>query len=248
MKPVVAVTTWKRNVDTFLGPKIGLHTLVEQYGHALDRAGAIFMLVADLHPTDADLILDRVDGLVVTGGGDIDPARYGQANTASVRIETSHDARDIALIQGAKMRRMPVLGICRGLQALNVAFGGTLTQHVLADANTSHPPHSDEAIERNEHRHVVEFDDGCRLADIYGVEERKVNSLHHQAVVAVGQGLVVVGRSLDGSIEAVESTDPAWPVMAVQWHPEMLEQDAAEDGLFAAFVKDAAAFSSLPTS
>lgn len=239
MKPIVAVTTWKRTAPTFLGPATDLHTLPDFYAQSLDRAGAAMVLVAHLQPEDAGRVLEHMHGLVVTGGGDIDPALYGQEVTESERIEPTHDARDLALIREARRRRMPVLGICRGLQALNVAFGGVMTQHSLADDNTAHPTLSDDPLERNEYRHVVEFIAGCRMAAIYGASQRKVNSLHHQAVVAPGEGLEVVGRSHDGAIEAVESADPAWPVLAVQWHPEMMVEDRAEDALFTAFVDDA---------
>lgn len=239
VKPVIAVTTWRDTLPTYLYDDTTLHTLNHDYLAALDRAGAVTVLVSELDPADADAVLDRVDGLLVSGGGDFDPARYGRDNTDSSRIDPQADARDLTLIRGARERGMPVLGICRGLQAINVATGGTLHQEVTGTSE-HHPLRSDDAAERNAHRHVVEFEPESRLAAIYRSRERKVNSLHHQGIDDVGDGIVVTGRTPDGAVEAIESADPAWPVLGVQWHPEMMD-DPAEQELFAAFVGDAAA-------
>ncbi len=241
MKPVIAVTMWRQTLPTFVADETRLHTLVQDYTEALDEAGVVAMLIGHLDANEADQVLDRVDGLVITGGGDLDPATYGHENTASIRIEAGADARDIALVRGARQRRMPVLGICRGLQVINVAFGGALGQHVLGGDDPSHPNQSEDATIRAEHRHIVEFEPGCRLAAIYGAGERKVNSLHHQAATTVGDGLQVVGRTREGSIEAIESVEADWPVLAVQWHPEMMGDDPTEANLFSAFVADVVA-------
>ena len=238
MRPLVAVTTSMRVLDTYLGRDSDVHTLLEAYAGALDRAGASQMLLARMHADDARRVLDRVAGLVVTGGRDLDPALYGQRNTASVGIYEPDDTRDIALIREAWSRRMPVLAICRGLQALNVAMGGELHQHMLSDTDPEHPTPARDPEERNAHRHVVRLVHGSRLASIYGETERRVNSLHHQAISRVAPGLAVVGRTPGGAIEAVASTDPTWPLLAVQWHPEMLGPEE-EAGLFEAFVEDA---------
>ena len=238
MRPVVAVTTSMRNVDTYLGPQCDLHTLLDSYAVALDRAGATLLMVGRLRPDEAGAVMDRVDGLVVTGGRDLEPALYGQENTAGVGIYAGDDTRDIALIREAHKRRMPVLAICRGLQAVNVALGGELHQHMLSDSDPEHPTPDDDPMERNAHRHMVELVKGCRLAAVYGLTGRGVNSLHHQAISRPAPGLAVVARTPGGAIEAVESTDPGWPLIAVQWHPEMLGH-SEESALFEAFVEDA---------
>ena len=240
MNPIVAVTTWKRYTNTFLGEKTPNYTLMDDYAEALEHVGATALLLARLDPADADRILDRVDGLILTGGGDIGPDQYGQGNTDSINIDPRADERDVALVKAAQRRGMPVLGICRGHQAVNVALGGALHQHMTSDGDSTHPTFSHKAEERNAERHVVEFADDSRLAAIYGVSERKVNSLHHQSVSELGEGMKAVGWAPDGQIEASESTSD-WPVVCVQWHPEMLHEEA-EARLFSAFVDDAAAY------
>lgn len=241
MKPVIAMTMPRQDLKTFLADENSLHTLGTVYTEALTRAGAIPVLIAALDTTDVGQILDRVDGVLISGGGDFDPASYGHDNTESVRIDPAADARDLALIRAARQRRMPVLGICRGHQAMNIAFGGALQQHVLGKEDPAHPTLDGDPAVRNEYRHAVTFDEDSRLAQIYGTVERKVNSLHHQAVSEVGVGLRAVGRTEGGLIEAVESADPAWSALGVQWHPEMMVDDPAEDRLFSAFVADVVA-------
>jgi len=238
MKPVIAVTMWRQDLATFLAEETPLHTLGQDYTNALEKAGAIPLLIAHLDPADVGRVLDRVDGLVISGGGDFDPASYGHANTQSERIEPDADARDIALIRAARQRGIPCLGICRGHQALNIAFGGALRQHVVGHEDPAHPALDADPAVRCEYRHPVTFSEDSRFAEIYGTVERKVNSLHHQAVVELGDGLRMVGETAGGFVEAVESTDPAWRALGVQWHPEMMADDPAEDALFRAFVTD----------
>ncbi|MDE0171583.1 MAG: gamma-glutamyl-gamma-aminobutyrate hydrolase family protein [bacterium] len=242
---MVAVTTSMRVLDTYLGRGVEIHTLLGTYADALDRAGAAQLMVGRMHPGDARRVLDGVAGLVVTGGRDLNPVLYGQAKTASVGVYGPDDSRDIALLLEAHRRRMPVLAICRGLQAVNVALGGELHQHMLSDSDSEHPTPAPEPDQRNAHRHPVRLLSGSRLASIYGTTERQVNSLHHQAISRVAPGLGVVGQTPCGAIEAVESTDPAWPLLAVQWHPEMLEPEE-EAGLFEAFVGDATTYAMNP--
>lgn len=240
MKPTIAVTLWRRTAPTFLSENTTMHTLIDNYADALDRAGAVMLLVGPLDAGDARHVLDRVDGLVITGGGDFEPATYGAENTHSVNIEHEADGRDLALVRAARESNMPVLGICRGMQAINIALGGSLRQEVNGDS-LDHPALADTPDERNTHRHVVSFVEGCRLARIYGMTERKVNSLHHQGLDRIGRGIRVVGSTADGNAEAIESSEAAWPLLGVQWHPEMLD-DPAEHRLFDAFVEDTLAY------
>ena len=241
-KPLIALTTTVRVADTYLGPKTPLHGLGLYYTEAVRRTGSAIMAVPEMDADDAPLLLHGADGLLITGGHDIDPILYGQDNTASVDLDRTDDDRDVALVLEARRRRVPTLAICRGIQVLNVALGGTLHQHILDEDNPEHPLMADTPEIRNAHRHPVVFEPDSRMAGIYATDSRLVNSLHHQSVDRVGDGLRVVGKTPGGQIEAMESADPDWPTLAVQWHPEMLLDDPEEDSLFAAFAEDARAF------
>ena len=146
--------------------------------------------------------------LLLPGGGDIEPRRYGQRNTASVHLDPMRDARELALIQQFVLRKKPILGICRGLQCINVAFGGTLLQDI--------PGHS--AANGIDRLHAVRCAPSP-LRELYG-EQYIVNSAHHQAIDRPGSGLIPVQWSPDGVIEAV--CHRSLPILAVQWHPERL--------------------------
>lgn len=236
--PVVALTAWKRDLSTAPLLEDRIHTLDQRYTAAVRNAGAIPVLVGPVRPEEAPSVLDRVDGLVVTGGPDLDPDLYGQEVTASVGIDRDNDDRDLALIQEARRRRLPVLAICRGMQAVNVALGGDLHQHCLSDGDPDHPELPEDGAEKASYRHRISMVPGSRLAGIYGTGARPVNSLHHQAVDRLAPGLVAVARTGRGHVEAMESTD-GWPMLAVQWHPERMETEE-EAPLFRAFVADAA--------
>ena len=167
---------------------------------------------------DVDDLLDRLDGLVITGGADLDPASYDAPPTAGLgAVEPERDAWEHALVAAALARHVPILGICRGAQLLNVHRRGTLHQDLAGDLGTRHarwdPP-------RAERCHLVATVPGTLAAQLYGPSV-VVNSLHHQAVDRLGDGLAVTGTTDDGVIEIIE-----WPdrpeVFAVQWHPEAL--------------------------
>lgn len=194
------------------------HLVADSYVAAVQRSGALALLL----PVDRrspEPLLDRIDGLLLIGGADVDPASYGaerEAETESTYPE--RDASEIALVRGALARDLPVLGICRGMQILNVALGGDLRQD-LADAEGN-----------NRHRralgsfdgtdHAVALEPGSLAARATGERVHRVHCHHHQAVGALGEGLVVSGRdSEDGVIEAIECGEDRW-VLGVQWHPE----------------------------
>jgi putative glutamine amidotransferase len=150
------------------------------------------------------------------------------------------DRWELALARRAVERKVPVLGICRGAQILNVAFGGTLRQDIAADGSP-HPPTPAEPEAVLALRHPVELAPGSRLARLYGAEERVVNTIHHQALDRVADALVPVAWAPDGVVEAVEARDPDVDVVAVQWHPEKIIDDG-ERALFADLVERARAF------
>lgn len=194
------------------------------YADAVRRVGGVPLFLPVLGPAHVGRILGAVDGLVITGGGDVDPARYGQRADPSVGgVDPERDDWEIALVLAATI---PVLGVCRGAQVLNVAAGGTLVQDLpLRSIEHRAGATPDEEV------HVVDLAPGSRLAAILGVERIRVNTLHHQSVDRIGTGLVECGRADDGVIEAVESVDA--PVLGVQWHPELLMAQGLHRRLFA---------------
>ena len=214
----------------------------EAYTDALVAAGLTPFVLPPIDPRFATDALDGVDALVLTGGEDIDPKYFDQ--TPHEKAGEPHAARDaceIALARGARERRTPTFAICRGAQVMNVALGGTLIQDIGSQRATNiiH----DQSGRRTDRVHTVSVDEGSLLSRIVGAAEIGVNSSHHQSVDAVAPGLRVTATANDGIIEAIESTDPAWWMLAVQWHPEELTA-TPEDWdrrLFDAFARAAAA-------
>jgi len=205
------------------------------YVDGLQRAGA---RVVVLPPDDADAaVLDRLDALVIAGGADVDPARYGAEPHATTDVpRTTRDESELLLYRGARERGLPVLGICRGLQVMAVAEGGTLEQHLPDVVGGS--THRDAPGTFNDHG--ARFAPGSLAARVVGAEAAVVNSSHHQGVADAGR-LSVTGWADDGTVETAE--DPAGGfVLGVQWHPEACEDPAVSDRLFRALVEAAAAY------
>lgn len=180
-------------------------------------------------------LLERVDALVLTGGDDVSPARYGEPpHPALGRISDERDAAEIALVQSARELALPTLAICRGVQILNVALGGTLIQDIPSQvgAGINHDPDTP----RTSHSHQVEIATDSRLARAIGVTHMEVNSVHHQAIRRVAPTLRVVATAPDGVIEGVETApDDPWWCVGVQWHPEdMFERSEPDARLFSA--------------
>jgi putative glutamine amidotransferase len=213
--------------------------LTAAYVTALERAGLIPLIVPPLSTADAAVsVLESVSGLVLTGGEDVDPARYGEQRHEKVRtVNAARDATEAALVEEARARGTPVLAICRGIQILNVALGGTLVQDIPSQCETD-IDHDEEGA-RTSRTHDVAVEPGSLIAKAVGSEHLSVNSFHHQSVKRVADGMRVTARSPDGVIEGIESTDDDWWVMAVQWHPEEMTDSAEpwDRGLFKAFAK-----------
>jgi putative glutamine amidotransferase len=207
--------------------------LPAQYASAVQRAGAVAMLLPPGSPTLAAAALDGVDGLLIAGGPDVEPARYGaerHPRTGGAREE--RDEWELALVHAALERDLPLLAVCRGMQVLNVALGGTLLQHLPEIVGTEiHSPLVGEHA-----RHAVHLETGCRIAGVVG-ERAEIATHHHQAVDRLGEGLVACGWAEDKVIEAVELPSRSWTI-GVQWHPEAHDGDA----LFAAFAAAAAQY------
>jgi putative glutamine amidotransferase len=187
------------------------------YAQAVVSAGGIPLLVPALPALPPDQVLERIEGLLLTGGGDVDPRRYGGVPSPQCGgVDQERDAFEISLVRRAVGAGLPVLAVCRGCQVLNVALGGTLTQHLPEVTELEHlvPEPRTATV------HHVEVEEGSQLARIVGAPRIDVNSIHHQAVELVAPELAVVGRADDGVVEAIEH--PSLPVLGVQWHPENL--------------------------
>jgi putative glutamine amidotransferase len=243
-RPVIGLTTYLQQAQTGVWD-VRASFLPAIYFEGINLAGGVAVLLPP-QPVDAEIadrVLDGLDGLVVTGGRDVDPARYGRPRHAAtdepVEDSRMRDAFEVELVRQALQRKLPVLGICRGAQVLNVAMGGTLHQHLP------------EVLGHNRHQQgsavfstsCVRTVPGTRLAALIG-ESSDAQCYHHQAIDTLGQGLVVSARDSDGVVEAVEldpERDPDQWVLAVQWHPEERLDDLR---LLAAVVEAAATYAS----
>jgi len=216
------------------------------YLHAISKARGLPSIVASgfTNPLDeagqvAGEILDNCDGLLLSGGTDVDPNIFGEVpHTALGRVDGPRDPFEITLAREAVRRDMPVLGICRGLQVLNVALGGTLIQDIPSDVRGAVVHESGE--NRLEIAHEVVIEPASKLASLLPGTRLGVNSFHHQAAKQVGAGLTVSATSPDdGIVEGLEMRDRAF-VVAVQWHPENFWRTSPVfDGLFTGFVEAA---------
>lgn len=188
------------------------------YAEAVIACGGLPMFLPNADPKLASAYLQEADGLILSGGADFDPALFNEQPHPELGIvDAERDAFELELYHSAKQLGMPVLGICRGIQAINVAEGGTLHQHVPAVAGSIQ--HGQRNIDGTPF-HNVTLDDSSRLAQAHGTTSIRVNSYHHQAVDRLGRNLRITGRAADGIIEAIEGTSDVF-VLGVQWHPEM---------------------------
>jgi putative glutamine amidotransferase len=226
------VTTMRRKNQA--GMEIS--STAEAYVSALVQAGVCPVLIPNQLPDEAlDTLLPRLDGMVFTGGGDIKTSYYQEADHPKIYgVEPDRDRVELILLERAVRDGVPFLGICRGLQLINVGLGGTLYADIAdqvpgADKHDYYPD-----WERDHLAHPVEVDPGTILAEIIGHGRVEVNSLHHQSVDKVAPDLVVAAEAPDGVIEAVELPDHPFG-LAVQWHPEWLTAHRRMRALFASF-------------
>ena len=201
-----------------------LHYVVSApYVKAVRKVGAMPVLLPVVDPEDAAAMLEMVDALIITGGADVDPVNYNApADPRLGATDPARDAADLAITRAAVEANVPTLATCRGIQVLNVAMGGSLVQHV------------DEHMRidmYNEDVHDVEIDPASRLASILGTSALGVNSMHHQVIDRLGDGVRAVAHNHDGHIEAIE-LETASAVLGVQWHPELLRHRGDHLALF----------------
>jgi putative glutamine amidotransferase len=212
MRPVIGITLGD-------GAARGLHEIREDYVRSVEQAGAVPLVLVPGLPDHAATLLDRMDGLLLSGGADLDPSLFGEAPHPKLgRVNRRRDDFELALVEQALARDLPTLAICRGQQVLNVARGGSLVQDI-ASCVTGAVEH-DARGRRWRLRHEVEVVHASRLREILGADTVRVNSFHHQAIGRLGAGLVVSARCpQDGVVEAIEMPGRRF-VLAVQWHPE----------------------------
>jgi putative glutamine amidotransferase len=219
-------------VDGWADPAVAIQSM---YVESLQRAGAQEAVLGPRHldHREALAMLDRFDGLLLPGGGDVNPVRYGEnRDPHTYGTVPLRDEFEFALCHAALELALPVLAICRGTQVLNVALGGTLHQHIT----DAFPGHGTPGVEGGQDVHDVDIEARTRAASAMGVTRARCSCHHHQALDRLGRDLTVTARCADGIVEAVELAGDTW-VTAVQWHPEdTAATDPAQQGLFDAFV------------
>ncbi|MFN2544170.1 MAG: gamma-glutamyl-gamma-aminobutyrate hydrolase family protein [Actinomycetota bacterium] len=233
-RPVVAIAAYHLPPGRVAGWKRGAIAVPETYLAAVHRAGGLPVI---LHPGErgqgtADEALGIADALLLVGGGDVHPGQYGQEHHQEVYgLDAKRDATELDLVRHAVDRGIPTLGICRGAQVVNVAFGGSLLQHLpdIHGIDLHGAPKGEPVV------HDVKLGPGSRVAEICGGERLAAWSSHHQGIDRLGEGLTATGWTDDGLVEAVEH-ERGW-LVAVQWHPEeTAESDPAQQALFDALV------------
>ena len=232
MKPVIGMTAMA-NEDCGK-----VYRCNQTYVHAILNAGGIPVLLpsngADEHYA---ALAEKLDGLLIPGGADVNPLLYGEEAVPQVTMARSaDDTFEFAMIHAMAKLNKPILGICRGVQVINTAFGGTLWQDIPSqyETNICHR----QSGPRYEAFHYVNLEKGTRMADIFGLDKLAVNTYHHQAVKDVAEGFQVCGRANDGLIEAIEHKEKY--IMGVQWHPEcMVDVHKEYEPLFKDFIREA---------
>ena len=221
MKPRIGISTQGREISTSLGNNQPGETITREYVDGVLAAGGIPVLLPRQPPEHATESLDAVDGLILTGGGDVDPSLYGGNAELGELVDPIRDAWELELARAAGELRMPLLAVCRGLQVVNVAYGGTLYEDIptMLETDEAHRVVDERAHQGHQ---PVEIESSSRLAGVLGASA-SANCVHHQAVRAMADGYRPVAWSRDGVVEAFESTDPSWEMMAIQWHPEYLQ-------------------------
>jgi putative glutamine amidotransferase len=239
MPPIIGLSTGGRIENDFTGDYYqSFYYIPSLYVESVRRAGGIPVLLPPNAAHEVETLLPRLDGLIITGGADIDPKHYegNSQHPKLTKIDHERDSSELALIRAWSKTDKPMLCVCRGMQVLNVAFGGTMHEHIP------------DVREKDIHRgadglwaiHEISVDENSLLAKVMGTNKVETYSGHHQAVKAIGQGLCVVAQAPDGIVEALEYEQHPW-LLGVQWHPEKsAATDPTQQAIFDAFVKTAA--------
>jgi putative glutamine amidotransferase len=230
-KPVIGISS--SVVDHGDIPSVHVH---QKYISSVIQAGGIPVVIPLVDDEMAKVIVSKCDGFILSGGEDVDPHSYGEDPDPKLRKTSGkRDEMELAVVKYAKENKKPVFGICRGIAMLNAALGGTVTQDI--ESNYENPIKHYQTADRPNPTHEIMIEKGSKLQNIFGTETVRVNSMHHQAVGKLADGLVATAKATDGIIEGIEGTDNEWYALAVQWHPEeMAAQDEAMHNLFKTFV------------
>lgn len=231
-KPIIGIGSDIQHVEGERDRAFAYTTYID----SLRRAGAVPVLIPP-QPENAAELVETLDGILLAGGEDCDPALYGQERHPQVLevMDERRQSNDLALAKVARERGIPTLGICLGLQMMNVAGGGTLVQDIDSQVETE-IQHASQPEDRV--RHDVMVKQGTKLASIVPAIELNVNSSHHQAIAQVADGLRITAHAPDGIVEGLE--DPRHPFyVGVQWHPEDMAGEGSASTLFDAFVQAA---------
>lgn len=235
MRPLIGLTTYRRMLTTSIGERTHF-TLLTNYAEAILAASGVPVLLPATESFSLDELLTPLSGLLLAGGGDVNPELYSEPpHLTAERVDPIRDRFEMEAARWALRRDLPILGICRGMQLLNVATGGTLIQDIASQTDNplrhSRPDAIDDPV------HPVRIESDSRLAHVLGCTEVQVNTGHHQAAKQIAFGMRAVAWAEDGVIEAIESEDRHW-VVGVQWHPEMMFRNHPEQArLFTALVE-----------
>lgn len=239
MRPLIGITAYSRIRE---GYGWLYNVSYSKNSRAIEQAGGLPVLIpADVSQETLRGLYDRLDGVLLPGGGDIAPTAYHapEKHKTVSGVDTQRDVSELLMTRWAINDDLPVFGICRGIQVMNVALGGTLIQDIPTHINTDLTHDIPKSQPRSTLLHDVTIESGTRLADILGETTVTVNSLHHQALQDLASGFEITATAPDGIIEAIEMPDKTF-VLAVQWHPEdIYEDDVRMMRLFESFVESA---------
>lgn len=233
LKPIIGISAGR----SLRNDQISQISLIENYVLSVKKAGGIpLILPTNLSQTDISQIASKFDGFLLTGGGDIDTSRYNGINHPKVsNVDPERDELEINIVKLTFEQKIPLLGICRGIQVINVALNGTLISDISSQFATTIRHDLFPGIARDFEAHSIEITKGSRLERIFAGNSLNVNSLHHQGIKLLGNGLKATAFAPDGMIEAVEAENHPF-FIGVQWHPEWMQNSPVMNKLFEEFV------------